>query len=43
MRSSSGVIAGFICDGGAGSRLRMPSKMTAVVLPGKLTRPVAIS
>ncbi len=43
MRSSSLEIAGLKDDAGAGSRLRIPSKMTAVVLPGKLTRPVAIS
>ncbi len=43
MRSSSAGSIALIVLGGAGSRLRMPSNTTAVVWPGKLWRPVAIS
>ena len=43
IRSSSGGTVAFSAEAGVGSRFRMPSKITAVVLPGNVTRPVAIS
>jgi hypothetical protein len=43
IRSSSGGTAGFASEAGAGSRFRIPSKTTPVVVPEKAWRPVAIS
>ena len=43
MRSSSLSIPRFVLENGGGVRFRMPSKISALVVPGNACLPVAIS